>query len=856
MLKKDILDNMKNIVDNCMGDATPACVATCPMHTDVKGYMKYVREEKGEEAIKVIREKLFLPGTLGRICAHPCENKCKRGENQDSLAIAKVKRYAADNFDNEENWDMEKLPFNGKKVAIIGAGPAGGQSALELVKLGYKVVVYDKHKELGGMMRYGIPEYRLPREIIDKEYSYLKKLGVEFVLDCEVGKDISLSKLEEEFDAVIIAVGKQLGKKDNSLEGIEASGIIDAVTFLKEVSEKRKFEGIGKRVVVIGGGDVAMDSARSAIRLDGVEKVEVFTLESSLAQMASSIEEISGAIEEGVLINLARGIDKLYIDNNKIESIEFVKCTSLFDEKGMFKPVYDRTIVEKVEADTIIFAIGQNVDNSFDLDKKLVVRNNGTFDCDRETLQAKENPKHFVAGDACGDSFVVIQAMATGKKAAISVDRYLNNIDLKKDRDFDHEWTYETKLKRDIDWDTIEKLERVVSEEINIHKRLNTFEEVDKGYTRVEAMKEANRCFQCECKLCMKECMMMPKYTDCPKTLFKEYLEKGYENMDKEIAYSCNECSQCTIKCPKDFPIRENFMEMRKEYVKANNGDSPLEGHKSLDEGQELECSKEYSSTLKAKSPKTKYLLVPGCTVPAYSPELVEKTLEHLNEVLNEEVGAVLQCCAKPTLIIGEEEKFEKRFAMVQKEIDSTGADVIVTLCPSCYLTYDKYAKQDVVSYWDLMKDKIGIPAKQKGIGEKSDVVFNIHDACPTRNVKSHHESIRWIMNQLGYEYEEMANNRENTRCCGVGGMLGCINAGLYKDIVDRRAADATKDNIISYCGSCRGSMELGGLDSLHILDLVHGETYMKKDEKKRSVEANIGLENRLRAKKTLDKKR
>lgn len=856
MLKKEIIENMKNIVENCMGDESPACVATCPMHTDVKGYMKLVSEDKGEKAIDLIREKLFLPATLGRICAHPCENKCKKGEKHEPLSIAKIKRYAADNFDFSEKWSMCKEEKNGKKVAVIGAGPAGAQSALELVRLGYDVSVYDRHKNVGGMLRYGIPEYRLPRYVIEKEYSYLEKLGVKFILGCEIGKDISLEELEENNDAVIISVGKQKGRIDNSLDGLGAEGICTAADFLKEVSQNKKFRKGIKKVVVIGGGDVAMDSARSAKRITGVEEVEVFTLEATFLEMASSMEEIAGAVEEGIKINLSKGINKLYIDNNKLKSIDFSECISLFDQQGNFNPCFNKNKAENIKADLLIFAIGQEVDSSFDFEKKLILRQNGTFDCDINTLQSKSNPKYFISGDASGTSFIAVEAMASGRKAAISADRYIRKINLIKDRDFKEEWSYETKLQRDLDWDFIEKINKIESKELLPKKRLLGFEEVDRGYTKEEAMKEAGRCLQCECRLCMKECLMLSNYTDCPKTLFKEYLDNGYENMDKNIAYSCNECSQCTIKCPNNFDIRSNFIEMRKEYVKANGGNSPLEGHIDLDKGQALECSEEYSSTLKVQNRKAKYVLVPGCTVPAYNPDLVEKSLEHMKNTLDAEVGAVLQCCAKPTLIIGEEEKFEKRFAMVQKEIDSTGADIIVTLCPSCYLTYEKYAKQEVVSYWDLIKDKIGIPKDQVGIGKGSDVVFNIHDSCPTRNVLSHHESVRWILDELGYRYDEMENNRENTRCCGVGGMLSCINSDLYMDIVSRRIGDANKEHIISYCGSCRNSMELGGLDSLHIIDLIHGKTYMKKDAKKRSLDSQGGIFNRLKMKKMLDDKK
>lgn len=190
---------------------------------------------------------------------------------------------------------------------------------------------------------------------------------------------------------------------------------------------------------------------------------------------------------------------------------------------------------------------------------------------------------------------------------------------------------------------------------------------------------------------------------------------------------------------------------------------------------------------------------------------------------------------------------------MIQESIDATGADVIVTLCPSCYLTFEKYAKQEVVAYWDLMPE-IGLPKGQKGIGKTSDVVFNIHDSCPTRHVTSHHDSVRWILSELGYKLKEMHNIRENTRCCGVGGMIGGVNPALQEKVLNRRVGDATSDHIISYCGSCRNSMETGGLDSLHILDLIHGPTYMAKDSAKRNPSPDKALENRLETKDRFNK--
>ncbi|SHH35313.1 FAD-dependent oxidoreductase [Tepidibacter thalassicus] len=856
MLRKEIIDNMKYIVDNCMGDSSPACVATCPMHTNVKEYVRLIAEGKGKESIKVIREKLFMPKTLGRICAHPCEQNCKWNEKNNPMSIAGLKRYAADNFDDPSDWDLSTKPKNGKKVAIIGAGPSGAQAALDLIKEGFEVTVFDKLEVYGGMMRVGIPEYRLPRNIIDFEYSYLEKLGINFKMGVEVGKDIKFEEIKNEFDAVVVAVGKHIGRIDRSLENHDAKGIFSAAEYLKEISLTRNVNGIGKKVVVIGGGDVAMDCARSSLRLDGVEEVYSVCLEESYEKMAASTHEIKASLKEGVKFNLGFGINKILVDENKrVKGIELKKCLSMFDENGNFAPQFNENDIKVIDVDTIVFAIGQNVDSSFDEKNLLNKRKNGTFECDELTLQSVSDEKVFIAGDASGKSFIVIQAMATGRSAAKSVIRFLSGKDLKEGRSMEEEFSYKTKLNIPIDWDNVEKVERKEINELDPSERIKTFDEVSLGFTKEQAEKEASRCLQCECKLCMKECLMLRDYTDCPKTLFKEYLEKGYENMDPLIAYSCNQCSQCTIKCPNDFDIKSNFDEMRREYVKANGGDSPLEGHKGLDKAIELDCSEKTSAYVKARTGKrTKYVLVPGCTVPVYSPELVEKTLLHLKEALDGEVGAVLQCCAKPTLMIGEDEKFEKRFKMVQKSIDETGADVIVTLCPSCYLTYEKYAKQEVISYWDLIHQKIGLPKGQKGIGENSDVVFNIHDSCPTRHVTSHHDSVRWILKELGYKVEEMNNIRENTRCCGVGGMVGCVNPQLQEKVLNRRVNDATSNHIISYCGSCRVSMENGGLDSLHILDLIHGKTYMKKDAKKRNKSADDGVKSRLETKDRLNK--
>lgn len=848
MLRKEIIENMKHIVDNCMGEEKSACTTACPMNTDAKRYIRLIGENKGEEAIRVIREELFTPRILGRVCAHPCESACRRGEEDTAISIAGLKRYIADNYDNSEMWDLSKKEPTGKKVAIIGFGPAGAQGALTLLKEGHQVTIFEKNSFAGGMLRYGIPEYRLPRDIIESEFSLIAKLGGEVKFDVEIGKDIDFETLQKDYDAVLVAIGKQIGRKDKSLNNFDALGVLTAVEFLKEVSLTRDFKEVKGNILTVGGGDVAMDCARSALRLKDSKNSYIIFLEKDLESLTASKHEVEGALAEGVKFIPSSGIKEIFVDENgRVKKVVIKKCDSIFNEEGKFKPKFNEMDLETLEVDTLIFAIGQEVDLSINCGDR--------FDFHRESMKSKKNPKVFYAGD-CASSNIVVQAMADGRRAAKSIVRFLNNEDVWLGRDITLEGgKSETKLYLPTEylqenWDLASKITRRKGEELDPKERVKTFLEVEKTFTYKVALEEANRCLQCECKLCMKECLMMTEYTSCPRELFKEYLEKGYENIDMNIAYSCNECKQCTIKCPNSFDIRENFMEMRKEYVRANGDVSPLAGHVGLDDGQELECSKKYSVTIPGKK-QTKYVLIPGCTVPASSPELVEKTYEHMKECLGEDnVGIILQCCAKPTEIIGETKLFEERYSRVQKEIDEINADVIVTLCPSCYLTYEKYSGKKVISYWDLIRETIGLPEGQKDIGVGSDVVFNIHDSCPTRHVLSHHDSIRWIVSNLGYRVEEMENIRENTRCCGVGGMLGCINTTLYKKIVDRRVNDATQDHIISYCGSCRGSMELGGLDSLHILQLIHGRCYYKKDAVERS--EDYGMHNRMKTKRRI----
>lgn len=863
MLKQSVIDNMKEIAEHCMGEETASCVATCPMHTNVKEYVRLIREGKGEEAIKVIRDQLFLPGTLGRICAHPCEGKCKWNEGKSPMAIASLKRYAADHFDREEDWNFSCKDENGKKVAVIGAGPSGLQAALELRKEGCQVTVFEKMPVRGGMLRIGIPAYRLPRTILEREISYLDRLGVKFELNCEIGKNKPFSEILENFDSTIVAVGKQQGRVDRSLDHWDAKGIFSAAGFLKEAAMTQDVKESGKVVLVVGGGDVAMDCARTARRLNAAEKVYSVCLEDSYDTMASSNHEIKGALAEGVKFNHAQAIQKIHTDENgRVSGVTLKKCLSMFDENGRFAPAYDEEDTRELKVDTIVFAIGQGVEAEF-AGEVLEQRPNSTFACDKDTLQSTKNEKIFVAGDASGESVIAIQALATGRRAAQSVIRFLRGEDLRSGRELKDTWTYETKLQMPVDWDAITG-QREDMQELNPKKRICSFDEVALGYTKEEAEREAARCRQCECKLCMKECIMLNDYTECPKSLFKKYLEEGYENLDHMIAYSCNECSQCTLKCPKEFNMKGIFTALKEDYAEKNNGLVPLEILKESDRTQEKECGDEYCTRVDGslqkkevpKKQKTKYVFVPGCTVSAYSPKGVENIVKHLKECLgHENVGALLQCCGKVTRFIGETEKFEERNKKAIDILDDMGAEVIITVCPSCYKVFKETAKnQKVIAYWDLMKNLIGIPETARGIGIGSDVVFNIHDSCVTRDETSHHESVRWVLDELGYNWTEIERNGKNTRCCGVGGMVCSSNPELYERVYTRRANDFVQHNIVTYCGSCRGTMQAAGKDAVHILDLLFGPKYTKDQERARGYQTEQEMwKKRLETKERLN---
>ncbi|MFP4431946.1 MAG: FAD-dependent oxidoreductase [Spirochaetaceae bacterium] len=822
----EVRQKMQEIVDSCIGEESAYCVSACPMHTDVKGYVGLIGEGRFLEALSLIREKLFMPAILGRICAHPCEHACKRNEMGAPTAVAALKRFVADHYDDPELWDVDVAPSTGKRVAIIGAGPAGAQAAFDLVKAGHAVTVYDRLPVVGGMLAVGIPAYRLPRDIIELEYSILQRMGVKLELGVEVGSDVSLETLRREYDGVVVAVGAHKGTV-LPIPGHDAKGVFNSVDFLREVALTGGFEGLGKRTVVVGGGDVAIDAARTALRL-GVHEVAIVYRRSE-EEMPADPEEIEDGREEGVHILTLRNPNRIDVDaEGRVVGIELAKCRlGEADASGRRRPIpiegCDDEAVECLPADSVIFACGQKVETF--CAPELAVSDRGQFVVDPLTLET-ELPGIVVAGDATGHSSIAIEAMAEGRKAATTLNRLFAGQDLRAGRD--RERSYVSKLETDIPKDAI-RTERVKSSKLPSVLRTRDFREYNMGIAPAQAIEEAGRCLNCECLKCVKECVMLQDFTSCPKTLFEEILaQPTMTTADPKIAYSCNMCSQCTLACPKSLDMQGVFGEMRKAYVTENRGKSPMKGHNVIYMHQKLGFSKTFNTTVASPDGFTRRVFIPGCALPSYNPEAVGQIYRHLNRELGN-TGAILKCCGKPTKALGQQDLFKERYGQLQTEIDRLGAEEIIVACQSCYLTMKQYSpNQRVRSLWEIMPE-IGLPEGARDVGFESDVTFAIHDSCSTRDVPEIHDGIRWIMTELGYAQEEPPHSRENAQCCGFGGMVVPANPDLARRVMQRRTSEVESDHMVTYCAACRESMVMGGKKALHVLDLVFGPTYHRE---------------------------
>ena len=352
----DYRTNRENVVET----GTSPCKTNCPAHIAVQGYIKLASQGRYKEALELIKHENPFPAVCGRICPRKCESACTRGDIDEAVAVDEIKKFIAEqDLNMEHRYVPKKRHEYGKKIAIVGAGPSGLSCAYYLAIDGYKVTVFEKQKALGGMLTLGIPSYRLEKDVINAEIDILRELGVEFKTGVEVGKDISLKDLRGEgYEAFYLAIGAQAGR-NLGIEGEDAEGVMTGVDFLREVNLGNDIKLDGE-VVVIGGGNVAIDVARTATRV-GATNTSMFCLESR-KEMPALDEEIDEALAEDIEINNSWGPKRILTENGKVVGIEFKKCISVFDENKRFNPKFDENEVKIVKASHILISVGQGMD--------------------------------------------------------------------------------------------------------------------------------------------------------------------------------------------------------------------------------------------------------------------------------------------------------------------------------------------------------------------------------------------------------------------------------------------------------------------------------------------------------------
>lgn len=471
--------------------AKPPCVEACPAGIDIPAYVRRTAEGDFAGALEVVRSSVPFPGILGYVCFHPCEEACKREKLDHSIAICALKRFLCDNVPVEQIPITEKKPARGGKVAVVGSGPAGLTTAYYLARAGHRVDVYESAQAPGGMLRNAIPEYRLPKLVLDDELEKLSSLGVEFHTDLKLGEDINIDDLlNDGFDAVLLATGTVLPRSLN-IPGEKLKGVHQALELLKSVryGEPPRLNG---KVLVIGGGNAAVDSAMTARRI-GAEKATMVCLETGSEIPAHSFE-LANAREEG--IEMAPGWGPMEFrgtDSGEFKSARFKRCLRVFDDEGRFAPEYDENETMEIEADAVIIAIGQSVERAlFDSVEGMDLNPDGTIKADKETLQTSI-PKLYAAGDAVEGPESVIRAIASGRKAADSIDRALGGTGIKTGPKPD---TVRDNPCLGADED-FHRREPVKSERLSPEERVRGFEVIECGLTAEEAAAEAMRCLRC-----------------------------------------------------------------------------------------------------------------------------------------------------------------------------------------------------------------------------------------------------------------------------------------------------------------------------------------------------------------------
>ena len=504
---------------NCYDAGTAPCKTACPAHIGIQGYLQLAKESRYEDALALIKKDNPLPAVCGHVCNRRCEDACTRGTIDEAVAIDEVKRFIAERDLNAETRFIPKKTIPSlkggfkEKIAIIGAGPAGLSCAYFLALTGYKPTIFEKNAEPGGMLRYGIPSYKLEKDLLAAEIDVIRQLGVEIRCGVEVGKDVTIEDLREQgYKGFYAAIGCQRGRKPG-ISGENAEGAYAAVDFLREAGAKESFALEGD-VVVVGGGNVAIDAARISSRCTDA-KISMFCLEAR-EKMPASNEEIEEALEEGIELNCGWGPKEVLEENGHVSGVVFKKCTRVFDAQGRFSPEYDENDTVTIPCRHVIFSVGQAIDWGHMLDNLHVeLRPNGGALANKLTYQTSE-PDIFVGGDVYTGPKFAIDAIAAGREGAVSLHRYVHEhctLTIGRNRrDF-------IELdKENIKVETYDSSSRQIPPKADIKEQAKTFRDLSQSLTEEQVKKETSRCLSCGasvvdpnkcigCGVCTTKCM-------------------------------------------------------------------------------------------------------------------------------------------------------------------------------------------------------------------------------------------------------------------------------------------------------------------------------------------------------------
>ena len=504
---------------NCYDTGTAPCKTACPAHIGIQGYLQLAKEGRYEDALALIKKDNPLPAVCGHVCNRRCEDACTRGTIDEAVAIDEVKRFIAERDLNAETRFIPKKTIPSlkggfeEKIAIIGAGPAGLSCAYFLALTGYKPTIFEKNAEPGGMLRYGIPSYKLEKNLLAAEIDVISQLGVEIRCGVEIGKDVTIEDLREQgYKGFYAAIGCQRGRKPG-ISGENAEGAYTAVDFLRKAGAKESFALEGD-VVVVGGGNVAIDAARISSRCTDA-KISMFCLEAR-EKMPASNEEIEEALEEGIELNCGWGPKEVLEENGHVSGVVFKKCTRVLDAQGRFSPEYDENDTVTIPCRHVIFSVGQAIDWGHMLDNLHVeLRPNGGALANKLTYQTSE-PDIFVGGDVYTGPKFAIDAIAAGREGAISLHRYVHEhctLTIGRNRrDF-------IELdKENIKVETYDSSSRQIPPKADVKEQAKTFRDLSQSLTEEQVKKETSRCLSCGasvvdpnkcigCGVCTTKCM-------------------------------------------------------------------------------------------------------------------------------------------------------------------------------------------------------------------------------------------------------------------------------------------------------------------------------------------------------------